>query len=788
MDLVVAWIVFPALLGALCLGCGLAVEGAAGRRLPASLLVPVGFAACVVLGQFTTLGDATAELTAPLLVMVALVGLGLAVTGRRALRPPVALVVGLGVLFAVYAAPVVLSGQTTLAGFIKLDDTATWLTFTDQLMTSGRDLSGLAASTYQRTLDFNIGQGYPVGVFVPFGAGVELLGTDSAWLIQPYMAFLALLFALSAWSLTSRLVTRLWPRAATVALAAQPALIYGYYLWGGVKELAAAALIATVAATASFALSRAKSFRALVPLAFATGALVGVLSPGGLIWALPVLLAALGLVAVRLGIAAAAGRAAAFAAALIVFALPVLIPGGIKPPTSSPLSDAEAKGNLIEPLDPVQIAGVWPSGDFRLPLDGVGEIAGYGLIALAVGLVLLGGFWIARERELGVGALALAGVVGFTALYAIGSPWVDGKSMATASPFFMLVALLGCAALGRLTRPAAAIAAFAVLGAGVLWSNALQYRDVNLAPHDQFAELEEIGDLIETDGPALMTEYSPYGARHFLRRADPESISELRFRQIPLRNGNLVEKGSSADTDAIDPGALALYRTLVLRRSPAQSRPPAGYELVYSGSYYEAWQRPAGVGSVPERLPLGDQYDPVAEPNCERVKSLATSGGDLVAATGVAPVVVPLSQTDYPRSWRRPGLPFAPAPDSAGSIEVSVRVNRPDEYEIWLGESVKPQVQLFVDGEPSGEVRHQLNNYGGYVRLGSATLEPGVHEIEARFSGPDLAPGSGGVADPIGPLTLSGAEAAESRLVRVAAADAETLCGREWDWIEVAAG
>ena len=64
---------------------------------------------------------------------------------------------------------------------------------------------------------------------------------------------------------------------------------------------------------------------------------------------------------------------------------------------------------------------------------------------------------------------------------------------------------------------------------------ALAYRDVNLAPRDQLAELETIGHRIAGQGPTLMTEYQPYGVRHFLRDADPEAASELRRRQVPLR-------------------------------------------------------------------------------------------------------------------------------------------------------------------------------------------------------------------------------------------------------------
>src|SRR5439155_11987060 len=128
----------------------------------------------------------------------------------------------------------------------------------------------------------------------------------------------------------------------------------------------------------------------------------------------------------------------------------------------------------------------------------------------------------------------------------------------------------------------------------ILWTSALAYRDVNLAPRDQLAELERIGDLIAGQGPTLMTEYQPYGVRHFLRDADPEGASELRRRPVRLRGGNTLAKGTTADTDRFRLGALTTYRTLVLRRSPAQSRPPSPFRLVWRGDYYEVWQRSPG--------------------------------------------------------------------------------------------------------------------------------------------------------------------------------------------------
>ena len=147
-------------------------------------------------------------------------------------------------------------------------------------------------------------------------------------------------------------------------------------------------------------------------------------------------------------------------------------------------------------------------------------------------------------------------------------------------------------------------------------------------------------------------------------------------------------------------------------------------------------------------------------------------------------MVVQLSDAAVPDGWRASGREATVVPDGAGSIVTHARVGRAGDYEAWLGGSVRPRVELLVNGERVGEVRHELNNQGQYVRLGEARLASGTHRVEMRFAGADLRPGSGGRGTPVGPLVLSTTEAADSRLVRMPATAAGRLCGREWDWIE----
>ena len=160
----------PARPGGLSLGCGLLVERAAGGRLPGPLVSRSGWRSHRR-RELATLTDATAELAAPLVA-----GSRRRAAARAApAQPARPWASGAAVaVFAVFAAPIVLSGEATFAGYIKLDDTATWFAITDRVMEHGRDLAGLAPSSYEATLDSR-SRGYPSGS-LPLGIGHELLG------------------------------------------------------------------------------------------------------------------------------------------------------------------------------------------------------------------------------------------------------------------------------------------------------------------------------------------------------------------------------------------------------------------------------------------------------------------------------------------------------------------------------------------------------------------------------------------------------------------------------------
>ena len=273
----------------------------------------------------------------------------------------------------------------------------------------------------------------------------------------------------------------------------------------------------------------------------------------------------------------------------------------------------------------MQFFGIWPAGDFRSGPESL--ITTHLLIAVVVAAALLGIVLAWRRGANGLLIYMCGATLGCFVIVSFGSPWVDAKALATASPAFVLAGLAASGAVIESGRRIEGLLVVVAITGGVLWSNALAYQDVTLAPRDRFAELEQIGDRFAGQGPALMTEYEPYGVRHFLRRLDPEGASELRRRLVPLRNGESLEKLQPADIDEFQLGGLMVYRTLVLRTSPVESRPPSPFKLVRQYRFYDVWQRPDATSGVIEHLPLGDALHPTSIARCRDVRRLAREAG-----------------------------------------------------------------------------------------------------------------------------------------------------------------
>lgn len=752
----------PLLIVALALGCGLLVERLAGWSLRAELVLPVGLATMLVLGDLLSRTAPTRAAAPFALVAVAVAG---ALLRRPREWSPQPLAWGAAAaVYLVYCAPLIASGSPTFSGYISLDDTATWFAISDRLFDGARDLSDLAPSSYEATLAHTLAKGYPVGAFVPL-ALLGRLGFELSWVFQPYLGLLAAMLALA---LADLLGQRLPGRRGIVALgaflAAQPALLFAYGQWGGIKELTVAVLLPTFAAVACAA--DRPTARAMLPAAVVVVALISVLSFGGAVWLVPA--AAIALIAVARGDLRfapvawiCAGAAAFIACAIAIWGMPEGV---------TRLVGETVRGNLAGALSPWQGLGVWPSGDFREELDH--RLLGALLIAAVAALAAVG-LWAQRHRPGALRLYCVGTAIVAIPIVAISSPWLGAKTLAIASPAALTLAVCGVAAIPARWR-AVQIAAASALCFGIAWSNWLAYRDVDLAPHDRLEQLAAIGERIDGWGPTLLTEYEPYAVRHLLRRGDAEAPSELRVRPIPLRDGSPAERGTSPDTDELSVPSLLAYRAIITRRGPYASRPPAPYLLEAGYPSYDVWRRPEEPQlRVLSHLPGGGKDSAAGPIDCEGIRDAASlareSGGELVAATAPSSITVPLAE----------------GPDQSGTLDVTVDVPRGGRFDVWIGGGARGAVTASVDGVEVGSSTPGLDRPGQLYSVGSADLEAGSHDIEIERSTSPLAPGSSGPIPPIGPLVL--AREGERRLVTVDPADAESLCGRRLDWIEAVA-
>lgn len=787
MDLLLCWLIAPAGMLLATIGLSLLVERLTGFVLPWTVRPALGLAVAIVIAQFGTASDATAELTLPATLLLALVGL---VVGRRLPeRRPGRAEIGVAVaVFLLYASPFLIIGEATLAGYIKLDDTATWLALTDHVFEFGRGLGDLPPSSHQAVLGDYLGGSYPIGGFVPNALMSKLSGEDIAYTVQPSMAFAAAVMALLLFELARRLVAGV-SRAVVIAIFASLAsLLVGYYLWGGVKEMVVAALLPLAPLLAACAAGEGWPRRAWVPLGLTVAAMVVVLGPGGALWVVPTLLPAAVAVLRRDGARRALAIAWPVAAFSLLLVLPVIFtPTGIFDPLNGGVTGEAELGNLVGPLNFFQVAGIWPTGDFRYDPHLKPAV-----IALAVICLLLAAGAAAYAARLGerdglplTGYIA-GGALGALAIAHYGSPWVDAKVMAALSPALLAAALIGIVMLGQRTGFRLEAMLLAVIVAGVVaWSAFLAYQNVWFAPRSHFVELEEIGDRFAGQGPALGTEVSIYGPRHFLRKLDTEGASDRRARGIALTDGGVPEKGEYVDLDQIEPSELDTFALLVVRRSAAESRPPADFELAYQTDHYDVWRRKAAPGTLVEHLPLGTWLDAGDVPECDEVQRLAQAageGGTLVAARVGTPIAIEFPEESLPSGWTAP-IAYAFSPDGSGTVSEELEVPG-GEYELWLAGAVFGGLTLRIDGEEVASERAVIENVGGYEPLGAVQLAPGSHRLEIEYSGAGLSPGSGARPWEIGPLVMEPPEQGDLGTVTVEPSEYARLCGQRWDWIE----
>ena len=804
IEMTFVWLVVPLLLVLLCYGFGLAFTLIARRPAHFTITTVIGFSLMATLGSLTTISTATAPYTAIVFGLISVAGLvASAIWSRSHLRfdglPTVA-----GVFtYLAFSLPTLAYGHPSWAGWIKLDDDSTFLTITDRLMNVGRTVPTPVLSTSDRVLQTIFapeGSGhfnYPVGTFIPFGVVSKLTGVEKAWFFQPYLALSA---ALVAMLFVLLIRTRVSNRALVIVIATVSAMastIYSYVMWGGVKEIVIIIPIVLLAFSLFHAIEYqdAKEYFYYSAIAFLGVLVVG--GTAGVGYAAPVLFIATLTILWkknRTYFKYFLGTAGVLAAVLIL-----LLKSGNKSITNLFIPIIGDTGNLSRPLNIGQVFGIWPSADFRL--DPVNKPITTVLITIAFLLAIFGIYSSVTRMNWVIPSLVISCVAVIATSYAWGGIWITGKAIAVASPVFLLTAFVGAYEMwievgegkwkqfAKYRLQVVVIALSILVGLGVVISDAYTYKNVWLAPYSQQNELRNIDSMFAGQGPALMTEYSVYGSRYFLRDIQAEAASELRVHLIPTRDGSQVPKGFAADIDLFDPTTIDYYNLLVLRKSPNGSRPPLNYNLAWSGEYYEVWKRVKGI-TLRKTLPLGSIFYPGAVPTCSAVASFLAdrSKTEKIYMAVRNPVyVVDFTAGELPANWQpmatyTGGVHFV----GSGAFNRNFSVAATGRYGMWIAGSYPGRLRVLVDGTQiySGHSVFEGNMYLTNP-LGALNLSTGSHVLTVIYDRPKLMPGSDSPSE-FGPIYIANQTAGDVRVRQVSISRIPELCKLNLDWIALA--
>jgi len=788
-------LLYPCVLAALCAGAGLLVDRLSGRLLPGALLFTVGAAALIALSQLSTYAYFLAPATPYLMTAVAIagfaVGWGRAQSLARRCRQQPWLPVASVLAYAIALAPVLLAGRTTLSSYMALSDSAVHLIGADFLIRHGQHYTHLDLhNSYGQFINNYYNTSYPSGADTLFGGSAFLLGLPLIWAFQPFNAFMLATAAGPAWLLARRMrLQGVW--AASAALTAVlPALVYAYELFGSVKEITALAMILTLGALAVTHRSWLGTNAArAIPFALVAAAGVSALGIAFGAWAL---VAAAVLAVILVGRQPARGAAPLIGAAALVALIAAWptwsdLSGSLQ--VAQNIASTSNSGNLHSPLRAVQVLGVWLGGSYKLQPTGSALALTHALIVLTLVAAVIGAVHLLRLR-----AHALASWIALMLLAWLDidhwvTAWGSAKTLMLTSPVVVLLAWSGVAALRTLPRraislAAAALLALALLG-GVLASDALQYRASNLAPTARYEELASLSSRFAGKGPTLFTDFDEY-SMYELRDLD---IGGPDFVYPPAAIAAAAGGyGEPVDIDRIAPRALLSYPLIITRRDPTASRPPAAYRLLWQGRYYQVWGRRHGAVAALAHIALSGS--PAAQ--CTEIEhvahsSSATGQARLVGAQAPTLVRIPLARSPHPAHWgheRKSLVMSRPG-------RLSARFTIPDAglWDVWLQGELMPTVQLRVDGRKLASIAGQLSGnslVADTIPPIPVSLSAGTHSLSLTRASAGLGPGETGSAVLDAIFLTPDRQGSAATLLSVPASRWQSLCGRTYQWIEIA--
>ncbi len=796
----------PLVMWVVCLGCGLALERVLRVRLHNALLLPLGLCVAIVLifpGYAAGAGDGLALV---LLLGVVLAGLVFAKDGLRGrINPGWPGVAGLAV-YVLYMLPVIAYGHWTWSGYDFVNDTAFEMLFASHIKGYGLTLGGIPKSTGREVLEVYLGTAYPLGAQSLLGTLSALTHTEAAVLYQGFIASLAALAAVALATLARGLLSA---RAAALAGFAAVAanLTYQYALQGGIKEIGLLATLCAGLALGREALSLARPYVGAVLVAVVAAAAMATYNAVALpFMGALVLFLGFGVMLVH-GMFPSRRWLGPLLVGVCLAAL-LAIPSLVSFRTFFEVAragqgstgvGATQFGQLLRVLPLSQISGVWLSGEYRLAIAshhaGLLTAIATVVILLAIVPALVWALWT-RKPAVPI-AVAIVGLV-LVIVFPRVSPYSQGKLLAMLSPLVVLGGIVGLLSLsglaGRLSGGRAARRAVGLLGGAgaaalvlaILASDILAYSHDTVAPTAQIEAMRQTGAHFAGQGPVLWNEFEEY-AKYFggpARVYAPfEAITPV---QVQLRVPTAFY-GHYFDLDQEQLSFVESYPIIVMRRSPAASRPPANYRLVYENAYYEGWRREAKP-EVLEHLPLQQLYDPSELIQCAALGPIvakAPRGSELVVALApeiswFAPASDPARSGGWPADPNQAG---AVETVTAGHAEGVLEAKHDGVYGVWVQGDFPRKVTVSVDGHAVGSVSGK-NTPEQWLQAATLHLKAGKYRVRiVKAAGHrHFGPGEWGLGT-IGAVAFQ--RQLPERLRTLAPSRWRTLCGTEADWVEV---
>jgi hypothetical protein len=828
-------LLYPCVLAALCAGAGLLVDRISGCFLAPALLLTVGAAALIALSQLSTYAYFLAPATPYLMLAFALAGFVLGRARARAflsrLRRSAWLAFISVLAYALALAPVLIAGRVSMSSFMTLSDSAVHLIGADFLIRHGQHYTHLdLRNSYGQFINDYYNTSYPSGADTLFGGSAFLLGLSLMWAFQPFNAFMLATAAGPAWLLARRMGLRGgWAAPATLS-AVVPALVYAYELFGSVKEITALPMILTLGALVlAHRHWLSAGARRAIPFGLVAAAGISALGVAFGAWVLAAALVLAVLVAGQLvgrrsrvregprwargwrsaevGGAAdvrrpAEGRrpmegrrvvlliGAGMVAALIA-AWPTWsdVSGSLK--VANEIASTTNSGNLASPLRAEQVLGVWLNGSYKLVPHGDALTLTHVLIAVTLVAAVLGAVNLLRLR-----AYALAGWIALMLLAWLAithwvSTWGSAKTLMLTSPVVVLLAWGGVGALRSIPRRAVSVGLAGALGlalvGGVVVSDAMQYRASDLAPTARYEELASLNSRFVGRGPTLFADFDEY-SMYELRDLDvggPDFVYPP-----PAVAGAAGGYGQTVNLERLAPSSLSSYPLIVTRVDPSASRPPAAYRLLWQGRYYQVWGRRPAASVALEHVALVGS--PAAQCNTiQHAAQAAASASPEQLVASQAPTIarVHLTRSIHPSDWgRERGALVMGHP---GTLRASFTLPAAGTWDVWVQGDIMPAVHLSVDGHALATISGQLSGNSlvpDTIPAIPVQLAGGVHSLTLTRASPGLGPGEKGSAV-LDSIFLTPARGGSAPTLRSAPVSRwKSLCGSEYQWVELLPG